>query len=130
MRKFLIALVALSLAAPAVHAQSANGFAIGGEPFAQAEIIDARALPGLDGAAEIMLTLDPRAAKRLETLTQAQLTKPLPVTLDGQTIASPTVAEPIAGGVLTIAGGFTLPEAEALAKRISGKDPVPEEFEE
>jgi len=110
-------------------AQAAGGFAIGGENFAQADIIDARALPELDGTAAIMFTFDPKAARRLEALTRSQAAKPLAVTLDGATLASPVVPEPITDGVLTIAGGFTMPQAEALAKRISGKDPVPEEFE-
>lgn len=122
--------IATALAALLLMAQSAGGFAIGGEPFAQAEILDARALPGLDGSAEIMLTLDPKAARRLETLSRAHLTKPLAMTLDGKPLVAPIVQEPITGGVLTITGGFTLPEAEALAKRISGKDPLPDEFEE
>jgi preprotein translocase subunit SecD len=122
--------LATALAALLLTAQSAGGFVIGGESFAQADILDARALPDLGGGAEIMLTFDPKAARRLEALSRAQPAQPLTVTLDGKTIAAPTVAEPITDGVLTLSGGFTLPEAEALAKRISGKDPVPEEFEE
>lgn len=122
--------IAIALAALLLTAQAAAGFAIGGESFAQADILDARALPDLGGNASIMLTLTPEAARRLETLSRAQLGKPLPMTLDGKPLMALIVREPIAGGVLTIAGAFTLPEAEALAKRISGKDPVPEEFEE
>lgn len=135
MKRVATFLTALLLAAPAITtqaatAQTAAGFAVGGESFAQAEILDARALPGLGGDAEIMLTLDPTAARRLEALSRAHLAKPLPLTLDGKILVAPIVQEPITGGVLTITGSFTLPEAEALAKRISGKDPVPEEFEE
>ncbi|SNS82789.1 hypothetical protein SAMN06295912_11831 [Sphingomonas laterariae] len=122
--------IATALAALLLMAQAAGGFAIGGQAFQQAEILDARAMPELDGTASIMLTLDPAAAKRLEAITRAHLQKPVEVTLDGATIAAPVVAEPITEGVLTIAGTFTLAQAEAMAKRISGKDPLPEEFEE
>ena len=122
--------LAIGLGALLLMAQSAGGFAIGGEGFAQADILDARALPDLGGGAQIMLTFAPEAAKRLEALSRARIAKPLPMTLDGKTLTTPIVQEPLAGGVLTITGAFTLPEAEALAKRISGKDPVPEEFEE
>lgn len=132
MKRIATALAALLLLlmAQSAMAQAGGGFAIGGAPFAQAEILDARALPDLGGGAQIMLTLDPKAAARLEALSRAHLAKPLAVTLDGKTLAEPIVQEPIAGGVLTITGGFTLAEAEALAKRISGKDPLPDEFEE
>src|SRR5690606_1606236 len=108
--------LATALAALLLTAQTAGGFAIGGESFAQADILDARALPDLGGGAEIMLTFDPKAARRLEALSRAQPAQPLAVTLDGKTIAAPTLAEPITDGVLTLSGGFTLPEAEALAK--------------
>lgn len=134
MKQLFVALAALTLNAPTVQAQptaqTAGAFTIGGERFAQADILDARALPGLDGGAEIMLTFDPRAAKRLEALTRTRAAQPIAIALDGRTIASPAMTAPVTDGVLTIAGGFSLTEAEALAKRISGKDPVPEEFEE
>ncbi|PTD26139.1 SecDF P1 head subdomain-containing protein [Sphingomonas fennica] len=125
MKRLAILLGGLLLAAA-----NATGFAIGGAPFQQAEILDARAMPEIDGSTSILLTFDPKAAPRLEKLSAANIGKPLAVTLDGRTIASPTVAEPITTGTLTLTGSFTLPEAEALAKRISGKDPVPEEFED
>ncbi|WP_380874853.1 hypothetical protein ACFB49_01750 [Sphingomonas sp. DBB INV C78] len=122
--------IVLTIGALLLTAASGGGFAIGDKPFQQADILDARAEPELDGTAGIMLTFEPAAAKRLEALTRANLSKPITVTLDGKMIASPTIAEPITTGVLTISGGFTVPQAEELAKRISGKEPLPEEFEE
>lgn len=120
----------LAFGALLLMAQAAAGFTIGDQPFAQSEILDARAMPELDGTASIMLTLDPKAAARLGTLTQKNVGKTLSVTLDGKQIAAPKLLEPITAGVLTITGRYTLAEAETLAKRISGKDPVPEEFED
>lgn len=107
----------------------APDFTIGGEAFAQADILDARAIPEIDGSASIMVTLNSKAAPRLVRIARGRAGQPLPVRLDGAEIAAPRVADPI-GGVISLTGSFTLPQAEAMARRISGKDPVPEEFAE
>lgn len=108
----------------------APDFTIGGEAFAQADILDARAIPEIDGSASIMVTLNPKAAPRLARVARGRAGQPLPVRLDGAEIAAPRVVDPIGGGVISLTGSFTLPQAEAMARRISGKDPVPEEFAE
>ena len=126
---FMLPLLMLLATAAAPGATTA-GFAIGGQHFAQAEILDARAMPSLDGIATIMLTFTPPAAKRLKTLTTAQVGKAMPVTLDGKLLAAPVVSAPIAGGVIEMDGHFALPQAEALAKQISGKDPLPDSLDQ
>ncbi len=118
----------LLVAVPAAAAPAA--FTIAGEPFAQADILDARAMPDVDGTAGIMLTFTPPAGQRLLALTAARLGKPLPIALDGKTLVEPTVDVPIDGGVIEIGGHFPLAEAEALAKRISGKDPLPDSLDQ
>lgn len=126
-------LTALALAAPALAqpAPTAAGvFTIAGERFAAGDILDARAMPDIAGGAGIMISFAPAAAKRLAALTAAQIDKPVALALDGKVLAEPVVREAIEGGVLQISGDFTVAQAEALAKRISGKDPLPEEFEE
>ena len=40
------------------------------------------------------------------------------------------VQEPISGATIEIAAQLPTAEADAIAKQISGKDPVPEEFAE
>ena len=120
----LMLLAAAAAGAPPV------GFAIGGEAFSQRDILDARAMPSLDGIATIMLTFTPLAARRLKTLTTAQVGKAMPVTLDGKLLAEPVVAEPISAGVIEMDGHFALPEAMALAKRISGRDPLPDSMDQ
>lgn len=129
MRKSLALLLPLAAIALAAAAPP-PGFAIAGEAFAQGEIVDARAMPDVEGGAAIMLTLTPDAAQRLARLTTAHVGKPLPVTLDGRLLVSPTLAAPITEGVIEVGGHFAVAEAEALAKRISGKDPLPDSLDQ
>lgn len=119
----------LSFAGPAA-AQDPGRFTIAGELFAPDDIVDARAIPEPDGTAGVMVTLAESAAKRLEALTIAHRGKPVVLALDGATLSEPVVREPIPGGVLTIVGRYSVADAEALARRISGKDPLPDEFAE
>lgn len=127
MMRALIASLLL-VAAPALAATP--GFTIAGQPFAQSEVMDARAMPDMDGAASIMLTFTPAAGKRLLAITTAGMGKPLPIALDGKTLVEPLVESPIDGGVMEVSGHFPLSEAEALAKRISGKDPLPDSLDQ
>jgi len=112
-----------------VAAAAAPALKIGGETFVQADIIDARGLPGL-GAPTILITMTPRAAARLATITKANVGRKLIVTFEGRTLSEPVISEAIEGGAMQLTGSFTLVEAIALAKRISGKDPLPDSLEE
>lgn len=128
MRRELATLLLL-IASPA-WAQ-VRDFKIAGEAFQEADIIDARALPQLGGGAAILLSFEAPAAKRIAGITARLAGKPVPVALDGETISSPTVSEPINDGALQISNAaWTVEAATALAKRISGKDPLPESLEE
>lgn len=129
MTRWMLPLIAFSIVAP-VLAQSTSEFTIGGESFAQDEIIDARAIPDAAGQPSILVTFAPKAAERVRALTAARVGKTLPMILDGVTLSEPVVREAIAGDAAVISGDFDFAHAEALAKRISGKDPAPEEFEE
>ena len=120
-----VLLLALS-ASPA----SARTFTIGGVPFSETDIIDARALPSMDGKPLVMISLSEAAAKRLEALTKTMIGKMLPFVLDGRTIASPLVKEPLAGGTLEIEGVGSMPDVIALARQISGKAPLPDSLDE
>lgn len=118
-------MIALLVAAAIVAGQ----FAIAGERFTPEEVLDSRAVPEIDGRTTLMVTLVPAAAKRLEAISRSHVGRPLALTLDGATLAAPVVQQPLVDGVVTIAGGYSLAEGEALARRISGKDPLPDEFE-
>jgi preprotein translocase subunit SecD len=114
----------------AATAQPARDFSIAGEQFSEADIVDARALPALDGSASIMITFSDAAAKRLGAVTKATVKKIIRVTLDGKLLAEPLVLEPIDGGAVQITGGLAMKDATVMAKRISGKDPLPDSLDE
>lgn len=118
----------LILATPAHAAE--RSFLIAGESFPESDIVDARAQPELDGTSSIRITFGEAAAKRIAIATQRLVGKPAHVSLDEATIADPIVREPIRDGVLQLSGAWTLAAAEALAKKISGKEPLPDSLEE
>lgn len=124
-RLFALALLIAPLAP--LHA-AGGGFTIAGEPFAQADILDARTVPDGSGSAALLITFEPRGAAHLKALTAAHVGQPMAVTLDGARIAEAKLSAPIDDGQLQLSGDFgDFDAAAALAKRISGKDPVPEE---
>lgn len=142
MRLAALALFALfALAAPAamqacdaqsvpapVPSYETGKLTIAGETFTPAEIADARAMPDINKRVGIMISLTGPGARRLEAITASLVGKPMLVALDGRTLAAEQVRKPIAGGVVEIPGKWTLDEAETLARRISGKDPLPDDL--
>lgn len=144
----LVVGLALSAAAYAAQPASKNGgrvravgssraisavtrsFTIAGTPFAESEIIDARAQPGVDGKAAIMLTFDEAAAKRFSAILARNVTKEIKVILDGTIAFGIPVAEAAAAQSTLLTGDFSIAQAEALAKRISGKPPLPDSLED
>jgi preprotein translocase subunit SecD len=116
------------LAAPA----GAEGrlFEIADESFPESEILDARAQPELDGTSSIRITFSEAAAKRIALVTQRLVGRPAHVALDEVTVADPIVRETIRDGVLQLDGPWTIASAEALARKISGKPPLPDSLEE
>jgi preprotein translocase subunit SecD len=115
-------------AAPPARSYETGKLMIGGESFTPAEVIDARAIPDINKKVGLMLSLSPAAAERLERITAALIGKPMLVALDGKTLGAELVRKPIVGGVIELPGRWTLSEAEALARRISGKDPLPDDL--
>lgn len=101
---------------------------VAGEAFSAAEILDARALPDVNGKVGVMLTLTSAAAKRLEGITGSLVGKPMLVALDGKTLAAELIRKPLTGGVIEIPGRWNLADGEALARRISGRDPLPDDL--
>lgn len=122
----LLALAALVVASPAV----ARDFTIGGEAFSEDDVVDARALPSMDGMPTILISFGDSAAQRLAVMTTRNVGKAVPIILDGKTLAEPLVQEPITGGAIEMNGFASLPDAIKLAKLISGKDPLPDSLEE
>jgi hypothetical protein len=101
---------------------------IGGEAFVPDEVMDARALPDINGKVGIMITLTPEATKRLEGISGSLVGKPLLIALDGKNLAAELVRKPILDGVIELPGRWNLTDGEALARRISGRDPLPDDL--
>lgn len=100
-------------------------FTVAGIVVPPAQILDARALPDATGRPSLMVTLAPAAAKTVAA--GAHGTGELPVTLDGRALGTSAAALLAQGGVVQFSGDFgSYDAAGAIARRISGKDPVPE----
>jgi preprotein translocase subunit SecD len=117
---------AVAVKTKAKPATTARVFTIAGEAFSEAEIIDARAQPDLSGKATIMITFDDNGRIKLARLSGTNKSKPMPFVLDGTTLMTPVLTDPILDGVAQITGTFTIAEAEMIAKKISGKPPLPD----
>ncbi len=101
---------------------------IAGQPFAATDIADARALPDINKKVGIMLSLTPAATRRLGEISAPLVGQPMTIELDGKSLGAELLRKPLTDGVVEIPGRWTLDEAEALARRISGKDPLPDDL--
>ena len=117
MKRWLLALAPL-----AIGAAEPRDFTIAGQAFGTEDILDARAQPDVAGGVSIMITLSDGAARRFTRLPQA----PTSVSWNGKLLPSETVAD----GTIMLRGSFALPEAEAIAKSIAGKPPLPDSLSE
>ncbi len=126
-RGWLAALLVLVAARPAL---AERDFRIGTTPFAQAEILDARAIASLAGQPAILVTLTDAARSKLTKASTAAIGQSLDGQLDGRTLPGPIVREAIADGMIELSGPTDFAEGEALALRIAGKPPVPDSLEE
>ena len=115
-------------APPPARSYATGKLMIAGEAFAANEVADARAMPDINKQVGIMLSLTPAAARRLEGAMASLVGKPMLIVLDGKTLAAELIRKPIVGGVIELPGRWTLDEAETLARRISGKDPLPDDL--
>lgn len=74
----------------------------------------------------VALTFNNEGSKLFSDITTANVGKTIAIYLDGKSISSPVVNEPITTGQAVIQGNFTLDEAKTLAKRLNeGALPVP-----
>jgi preprotein translocase subunit SecD len=126
----LKAMIYVPIALLLIAADAPREFSIGGKKFKERDILDARPLPDLNGTAAIMLTFDEKAAKRLAKISRKNREKPVAVNLDGKTLVRPIFHNEIRDGMIQISGLFTIDQATTLARRISGKEPLPESLDE
>ena len=113
-----------------IAAVAPRKFTIAGQKFHERDIVDARPLPDLNGTATILLTFEDKAAKRLAKLSRKNREKPVAINLDGKTLVRPIFHSAIDDGMIQISGLFTLDQATQLARRISGKEPLPDSLDE
>jgi preprotein translocase subunit SecD len=119
-------LIPLLLAAAA----PADRLTIGGVPFPQSDFLDARAIFDETGAPVIYVTLSPSGRAKLAKVTRANVGKEMPLMIGSRLLTKPIVREPLLAGTLQISGIANVEEAKALAKAMSGKDPLPESLDE
>jgi hypothetical protein len=107
---------------PPAKTYPTGSFAVAGTLIAPGEILDARSLPDMQGKPSLMVTITPAAAAAIHAAPGMDL----PCTLDGKPLgASPAGA--LADHVIQISGSFAdYDAAAALARRISGRDPLPD----
>jgi hypothetical protein len=99
-----------------------GAFAVAGHALKPTDILDARALPDMGGKPSLMVTVTPQAAAAIHPGSA-----PLNCTLDGKALGSSPAGALAGDHVLQISGDFGDYDATAaLARRISGRDPLPD----
>jgi hypothetical protein len=112
----------LSLFAPLLlAAASPEMLMIGGERFTQSDIIDARTIADGTGQPVILISFSPEATARLAVLARGGT--PLRVLLGTMPIGDPVTPD---GDTVQLRQSMTFAAAAALARQISGRDPLPE----
>jgi SecD/SecF fusion protein len=124
----LAALLAIPVMASA--ATTADLLTIGGAAFPQNDILDARATSDGAGTPNIFVTLTPSAAKRLASVSRANIGRPIAIAIGGKVLMNPVVRDEITGGEIEISGMASFEAAALMARQISGKEPLPETTDE
>lgn len=94
-------------------------------PVPAAKVLDARALPDMAGKPSLMLTLDAATAEAIAGPLAADAA--VPVTLDGAALGTSPAGALKSDHILQLSGAFgDYAAAAALARRISGADPLPD----
>jgi preprotein translocase subunit SecD len=74
---------------------------------------------------DVSVTFDSTGGTRFAKVTRENVGKPFAIILDNVVLSAPSIREPILGGQASIAGGFTVEEANELAISLrSGRLPV------
>lgn len=106
-----------------VKTYATGAFAVADHKIAATEVMDARAIPDMAGKPSLMITLSPAAAAAIG----GKAGDKLPCTLDGKALGTSPADALASDHVLAISGDFGNYDATAaLARRISGRDPLPD----
>jgi len=99
-----------------------GAFVVAGHAIRPTDVLDARAIPDMSGKPSLMVTLTPSAAGAIGAATD-----PIACTLDGKPLGASPAGALTSGHVLQLSGDFgDYPATAALARRISGRDPLPD----
>jgi hypothetical protein len=114
--------VAATVKAPA-KTYPVGTFVVAGHKLAATDILDARAIPDMAGKPSLMITLTPAAATAIGGTAGSKL----PCTLDDKPIGASPADALAADHIVALSGDFGDYDAvSALARRISGRDPLPD----
>jgi hypothetical protein len=112
-------------AAPARPAKAypTGAFAVADHRIAPTDVMDARAIPDMTGKPSLMITLTPAAAAAIG----GKAGDTLACTLDGKPLGTSPADALATDHILAVSGDFADYDATAaLARRISGRDPLPD----
>jgi hypothetical protein len=121
----LLAGSAAANAAPPAAAKTypTGRFEVAGKPVPPTAVLDARALPDMQGKPSLMVTLAPATAAVLA----AGANGTVAATLDGKPLGTSPADALRTDHVLQLSGAFgDYPATAAIARRISGRDPLPD----
>lgn len=124
MSRALLIGAALPVAALVVMAQAAPGLAIDGVSFAAGDIASAET--GMDAMNDVPIVtvrFTETGTAKFHALQKGKVGKQITITVDGETISSPTLNEEIQGSVVQISGGVDADQAAEIAKRIAPPQP-------
>lgn len=113
-----------AVAAPPPQAKTypTGAFAVAGHAIAPTEVMDARAIPDMQGKPSLMVTLTAAAANAIGGANDR-----LPCTLDGKALGDSPADALKTDHILALSGDYGDYDATAaLARRISGRDPLPD----
>lgn len=107
----------------AIKSYPTSAFTAGGHPIAVKDVLDARAIPDMAGKPSLMITLTPGAAASIHATQGVRV----PGTLDGKPLGDSPSDSLGSEHVLQLSGDFgDYTATAAIARRISGHDPVPD----
>lgn len=88
-------------------------------PLGPGTVTDARLdFDTITNEPQVSLTMAPAAAQAFARITEAHVSEPIALVLDGRVLTAPTVNGLIPNGRVMIAGSFTLAEAEAIVAAV------------
>jgi preprotein translocase subunit SecD len=83
----------------------------------KSDIVSAEAI-SWNGQHAVRIKLGPDAAKRFGEITSRHVGKPMQIVIGDRILTTPVIKQAIMRGELVISGGYTIQQAEDLAKRL------------